>query len=189
MIATIKAYAFQIALGVALLAIGYLGIRLVSAEFEVTRLEAAVATEKAKFSKYVTDQGRLTGEANQKNRDLEWSLVKLGKDKDKEKADALEALNTVHAAAIASLQHRATRPTRPKGPSPARAVPAAAGPSAAEQGCGREQLYREDAEVVIGLGRAIADLRIELLDVRTRYANAQRVIDDANAAVAALIVR
>lgn len=181
MFSTIKAYALQIALGVMVLLCAYLGVRLVSAEMEISHMEAAAAKAAAKFTSYVAETATLTSQANQKNRDLEWKLAKQGHDADKEKQDALENLAAEYQSVIDGLHKR---PSRPAATGPAGAVPTAAGSAAAEQGCGREQLYREDAEVVVGLARAAADLRVELLDLRSRYEAAQRAIDAANTTVA-----
>lgn len=169
----LKDTAYQIALVIALFIVGALGVKLYFAESEVSEQKVAIANAAASFARYVADGAKLTSQANQRNRDLEWRIVKGAKDAQQEKAHALEALAAEHAAAIAGLQNRPSRPA----PGRANNLPAAGATATAEQGCGRERLYREDAEVVVRLAHAAAELRLELLATRSQYERAEALLN------------
>ena len=172
MIAWIKSYVFQILLAFALLAIGYLGVKLVVAQYSLAKATVAAEGARRNLADYKEETQRKTAELTDKNRMLEQKLGTQFLAFTKDKSDALQALTAEHAAAIAGLRDRPARPAA----QPPGAVGPAPGSAAAVAFCGREMLYRDDAEVVIGLANAAAELRIELLDVRARYAAGQAAL-------------
>lgn len=88
-----------------------------------------------------------------------------------EKAREIDRLNRSHAAALVSLRQRPERPAAPVG-----AVPTPAGDRDAGAGCTGRELYRPDAEFLLGEALRADRIRLQLAACQAAY-NAARAVN------------
>jgi len=95
-------------------------------------------------------------------RKAEQQLQQTADQQQKEKRDALDRLSRQHRALVDSLRDRAQRPTPG-------AMPGSAGPAESQPGCTGSELYRPDAEFLVGEAARADTIRAELEACYTQY--------------------
>lgn len=101
--------------------------------------------------------------ARQREQQLQAQVDTIRKEKNRE----IAALNRRHAAAIDSLRNRPERPA-----SGTSSVPQAAGNRPAAAGCTGSELYRPDAEFLVGLAQRADTIRLQLAACQAAYQSA-----------------
>ena len=95
-------------------------------------------------------------------RKAEQQLQQTADQQQKEKRDALDRLSRQHRALVDSLRDRAQRPAPG-------AVSGGAGPAQGQPGCTGAELYRPDADFLVGEAARADTLRAELEACYTQY--------------------
>ena len=174
MISTIKAYAWQalsIALGVALVVLGLKlwGEQLAHGDTRADRDRIGLA-----FNTYIGEQKTKNADAAKEARDKEQELQTAANKFQKDAYAQINRLRTERDAALDSLRKR---PSRADANSNGAGLSAPAGSGAQARGCTGAELFREDAELALGIGFDAEELRVEynkLWDIYQR-ARAQAV--------------
>lgn len=111
----------------------------------------------------LAELARQQAAARQREQALQVTADRIREEKNRE----IAALNRRHAAAIDSLRNRPERPAW--GTSP---VPQAAGDRPAAAGCTGSELYRPDAEFLVGLAQRADTIRLQLAACQAAYQSA-----------------
>lgn len=179
MISTAKFYAALVVAAFLALAVTGLGLKVVTLQKQVFTLsveKGAAKEAQAKAEKdlltFRGEQATKTADLESTNRRLENQLGANARAAAQEKANALEALRTEHAAAVQRLQHRPTRPAA--SPVQAGASAPAATPTMPEW-CDGSRLWREDGQFLIGEVAIARGLQAELRELRRLYDEAAAV--------------
>lgn len=124
------------------------GKKAVQQQWDKEKAATAQAVAKAHAQARATEQA------------LQASIDKIQKDKRNE----IARLNRAHAAAVDGLRNR---PERPDGPAGSMPTPASNGNAGA--GCTGRELYRPDAEFLIGEARRADIIRLQLATCQAAY--------------------
>ena len=136
---------------------------------EIQRQKMAVLAEQKKHSDYVAEQLKINTKAKDEARQREQDLQAQA---DKDRHESQTRINRLRAerdAALAKLRDRPQRPASANGivlPSPA-----GSGPKA--QHCTGADLYRDDAEFLVGVAADFKELAVKYDELWTLYERAR----------------
>lgn len=158
MISKLKAYAWQAVAALLFVALAATGFKLWTEQLDHADTRADRDRISLSYAKYVRDQLIANKTAADAARTKEQAL-QTAADKFKERAYAqIDSLKRERDAARDSLRNR---PSRPAGGANGIGLSTPSGPGAEARGCTGAELYREDAEVALGIGYDAQELRIE----------------------------
>jgi hypothetical protein len=112
------------------------------------------------------EHAKAQAEAREKEQTLQASADRAQQEKRRE----IDRLNRSHAAVLDSLRQRPERPASPPG-----SVPQAASAGDGQRACTGRELYREDAEFLLGEAFRADQIRLQLVACQAAYSTAREL--------------
>lgn len=175
MINKLKAYAWQALAAILFVALVATGFKLWTEQLAHADTRADRDRISLSYAKYVGDQLAANKNAADEARAREQQLQTAA---DKFRKDAYVQINRLRVERDDALASLRDRPDRPASGADGAGVPAAAGPGAEAKGCTGAQLYRSDAEFLVGLAADHDELRIEFNKLWDLYQRARSQADE-----------
>ena len=154
----LKAYAWQAVAALLFVALAASGFNLYSEKMAHSATREDRDRISLAFSTYIKDQLIKNKDAADAARTREQELQVAA---DKFRSDAYVQINRLRGERDAAIDGLRSRPPRPAAATNGAGLSAPSGPGAEARGCTAAELYREDAEVVIGAGYDFEELRLE----------------------------
>lgn len=158
MISTIKAYAWQAVSALLFVALAATGFKLFAEKMAHAETRADRDRISLAFANYIGEQKSKNADAAKEARTKEQELQAAA---DTFRKDAYVQINRLQRERDAALDSLRDRPSRPAGGANGTGLSAPTGPGAEAKGCTGAQLYRPDAEFLVGVASDYDELRIE----------------------------
>ena len=170
MIGSIKTYAWQAVAALLFVALTASGFNLYSEKMAHSATREDRDRISLAFSTYIKDQLIKNKDAADAARTREQELQVAA---DKFRNDAYVQINRLRGERDAAIDGLRSRPPRPATAANGTGLSAPAGPGPEAQGCTGAQLYRPDAEFLVGIASDYYELRIEYDKLWTLYERAR----------------
>lgn len=170
MIGTLKAYIWQALAALLFVALAATGFKLWTEQLAHADTRADRDRISLSYAKYVGDQLAANKKAADEARTREQGLQAAA---DKFKKDAYVQINRLQRERDDARDSLRNRPERPAGGADGAGLSAPAGSWAEAQGCTGAQLFRPDAEFLVGLAADHDELRIEFNKLWDLYERAR----------------
>lgn len=154
----LKAYAWQAVAALLFVALAASGFSLYSEKMAHSATREDRDRISLAFSTYIKDQLIKNKDAADAARTREQELQVAA---DKFRSDAYVQINRLRGERDAAIDGLRSRPPRPAAATNGAGLSAPTGPGAEAQGCTGAQLYRPDAEFLVGIASDYDELRLE----------------------------
>lgn len=156
--------------------LGLCAIQWTTSASRISDLEVKLAKANQAHSDYVTKQTQLNKEAADKAREREQELQA---EADKDRHESQNRINRLRAERDAALAELRNRPARPQAAGNGIVLPSPAGPGAQAQHCTGADLYRDDAEFLVGIAADFKELAIKYDELWALYERARAQTTEA----------